>query len=168
MNNGFLRVAGIVEESIVDGDGLRFSLFLQGCKRACPGCHNKNTWDLNGGSLISIDEITERITSNPLLTGVTFSGGEPFLQAENLIALAKKIRKENLNLWCYTGNTYEEILEKNDKHEISLLDEIDVLVDGEYIEHLRDLTLKFRGSKNQRVIDLNETKKTGRIVLKYE
>lgn len=167
MSDKLLRVFGIVEESVVDGDGLRFVLFLQGCKKACPGCQNKNSWDLNGGKLMKISEILEK-TDNPLLSGVTFSGGEPFLQAENLIILAKKIKEKNLNIWCYTGNTYEEIKERNDKYETELLNYIDVLVDGDFREDLRDLALKFRGSKNQRIIDLKETKKLNRIILKYE
>lgn len=162
-----LRVSGIVEESVVDGDGLRFALFLQGCMRACPGCHNKSTWDLNGGTLMEIDEIFEKI-DNPLLSGVTFSGGEPFLQAEKLIPLAKKIHKIGLNIWCYTGNTYEEILERNDIFEMELLNNIDILVDGEFREDLRELALKFRGSRNQRIIDMVMTRNFNNIVLKYE
>ncbi len=162
-----LRVFGIVEESVVDGDGLRFVLFLQGCKRACPGCHNKASWDLNGGKLMEIGEILEKI-DNPILSGVTFSGGEPFLQAENLIILAKKIKEKNLNIWCYTGNVYEEIINRNDKYEIELLNHVDILVDGDFREDLMDLTLKFRGSGNQRIIDMNKTREFNKIILKYE
>ena len=161
-----IRIAGIVEESVVDGEGVRFAIFVQGCKRACPGCQNKNTWDLNGGKLMDIEEIVEKITDNPLLSGVTFSGGEPFLQAEPLSVLAKKIHEKNLNIWCYTGNTYEEIIENNDPTQLKLLNNIDVLVDGDFREDLRDLTLKFRGSQNQRIIDMNATKSSGKLVLK--
>lgn len=162
-----LRVYGIIEESVVDGDGLRFVLFLQGCKRACPGCQNKNSWSLTGGELMDIEEILKKI-DNPLLSGVTFSGGEPFLQAENLIPLAKKIKDKNLNIWCYTGNTYEEILKRNDSFETELLKYIDVLVDGDFREDLRDLSLKFRGSRNQRIIDMEKTREFNKVVLKYE
>lgn len=162
-----LRVSGIVEESVVDGDGLRFALFVQGCKRACPGCQNKSTWDLNGGVLMDTEEILQKI-DNPLLSGATFSGGEPFLQAKALADLAKKFRQKGLNIWCYTGDTYEAILKRNDGDEIALLNSVDVLVDGDFREDLRDLTLKFRGSKNQRIIDMNATRKRGEVVLKYE
>ena len=162
-----LRVFGIVEESVVDGDGLRFVLFLQGCKRACPGCQNKASWDLSGGKLMKIEEILEKI-DDPLISGVTFSGGEPFLQAENLTVLAKKIKEKNLNIWCYTGNSYEEIIEQGDKDEIELLNYIDVLVDGDFREDLMDLTLKFRGSRNQRIIDMVKTRESGKVILKYE
>ena len=161
-----LRVSGIVEESVVDGDGLRFALFVQGCKRACPGCQNKSTWDLNGGVLMDTEEILEKI-DDPLLSGVTFSGGEPFLQAKALAELARKIHQKGLNIWCYTGDAYEEITERGETDELALLNNVDVLVDGDFREDLRDLTLKFRGSKNQRIIDVKETEKSNTIILKY-
>ena len=159
-----IRIAGIVEESVVDGEGVRFAIFVQGCKRACPGCQNKNTWDLAGGKLMDTDDIFNKI-DNPILSGVTFSGGEPFLQAKSLSALAKKIHAKNLNIWCYTGNTYEEIIERNNHDELELLNNIDILVDGDFREDLRDLTLKFRGSSNQRIIDMNATLACGKLVL---
>lgn len=162
-----LRVSGIVEESVVDGDGLRFVIFAQGCKRACPGCQNKSTWDLLGGKLMDTEDIFAQI-NDPLLSGVTFSGGEPFLQSEAFTELAKKIHAKNLNIWCYTGNTYEEILKRNDPKELELLNNVDILVDGDFREDLRDLTLKFRGSGNQRIIDLNATRTRNKITLRYE
>ena len=139
-----LHVAGLVEDSIVDGDGFRFTIFVQGCKRCCPNCQN------------------------PLLTGVTYSGGEPFLQCAPLAELAREIHAAGLDIWSYSGYTLEELQARHDKATDDLLAEVDVLVDGVYVEELRDLTLHFRGSSNQRVIDMNATRKRGEIVLLYK
>ncbi|MCL2847627.1 MAG: anaerobic ribonucleoside-triphosphate reductase activating protein [Firmicutes bacterium] len=151
-----IRLAGIVEESIVDGDGLRFTIFVQGCPHKCIGCHNPHTHDFDAGKDYEVGELCEKIFSNPLLSGVTFSGGEPFCQPKSLIAIAQKAKEKGLNIWCYTGYTQEEILKnaKTDSDIAELLNLIDVLVDGPFIEEQKDLTLKFRGSKNQRIIQL--------------
>lgn len=156
-----IRVAGIVPESFVDGAGIRFAIFMQGCLRNCKGCHNPATHDLNGGKIFDTEEIISAIKKNPLLTGITLSGGEPFLQIAPAAKLAKTAKKLGLNVWCYTGFKLEEL--PADAEE--LLQNIDVLVDGEYVEELRDLELAFRGSKNQRVIDLKKTRKLNKIIL---
>lgn len=162
-----LRVAGVVEDSIVDGDGFRFTIFVQGCPRRCFNCQNPETQPLGGGHIETIDGLMQQIQSNPLLTGVTFSGGEPFLQCAPLARLAKKIHAAGLDLWSYSGFTLEELQDRHDQATDALLNEVDVLVDGEYVEELRDLTLHFRGSSNQRVIDMNATRQKGQIVLLY-
>ena len=145
-----IRIAGIVPESYVDGEGIRFAIFMQGCLRNCKGCHNPDTHDLNGGKIIDTSEIIDAIKKNPLLTGITLTGGEPLLQIAPALELAKTAKNLNLNVWLYTGYKFEEIPE--DAQE--LLNFVDVVVDGEFVEELRDLTLDFRGSKNQRIIYL--------------
>ena len=162
-----VRLAGIVRESIVDGPGIRFTVFCQGCPHDCPGCHNPETHDFNGGTECSIERILEEIDKNPLLSGVTFSGGEPFCQPEALFKLAEHVKKRNLSVAVYSGYTYEELMEMSRKLPAAgkLLDIADLLVDGPFIKAERDLTLQFRGSKNQRVIDLKKTKESGKIIL---
>ena len=123
---------------------------MQGCLRNCKGCQNPETHDLNGGKIIDTSEIIDAIKKNPLLTGITLTGGEPLLQIAPALELAKEAKILNLNVWLYTGYKFEEIPE--DAHE--LLNFVDVVVDGEFVEELRDLTLDFRGSKNQRIIYL--------------
>ena len=163
-----LRIAGTVEDSIVDGEGIRFTIFCQGCARRCPGCQNPETQPMTGGHAVTFDNLLKAIDKNPLLTGVTYSGGEPFEQAEALAALSLHIHEKGLNIWCYTGYTMEEITSGADKKKKALLAVVDVLVDGAYIEEERDLTLHFRGSRNQRIIDLKATHKKKDIVLLYE
>lgn len=143
-----IRIAGIVPESITDGEGIRFAIFMQGCLRKCKGCHNPSTHDLNGGKVVDTSELIEQIKSNPLLAGITLTGGEPFLQIAPAAELAKAAKNFGLNVWCYTGYKIEEL----PINAFELLEYVDVLVDGEYIESQRDLELKFRGSKNQRII----------------
>ncbi|MBQ2047358.1 MAG: anaerobic ribonucleoside-triphosphate reductase activating protein [Schwartzia sp.] len=162
-----LRIAGLVDDSIVDGEGYRFTVFTQGCPHHCEGCHNPETWDPQGGRIEDTDKILSEILQNPLLQGVTFSGGEPFAQAAPLAELAKKIHSHGLDIWSYTGYTYEKLCSSDDPAVHALLDELDVLVDGPFVLSQKDLTLEFRGSKNQRVIDMNATRKEGRVVLKY-
>ena len=151
-----LRVFGTANDSIVDGPGLRFSLFVQGCIHNCKGCHNPESHKLDGGTLQDTDEIFEQIQKNPLLDGVTFSGGEPFLQAKALSELAKKIKDTGLNLYVYTGFTYEELLSgANDENFWGeLLKYTDFLVDGKFEEDKKHYTLLFKGSENQRIIDV--------------
>ena len=154
-----IRIAGLVEESYVDGEGIRFAIFMQGCLRNCKGCHNPETHDLNGGKIIDTSEIIAKIKKNPLLTGITLTGGEPLLQIAPAVELARAAKNLGLDVWLYTGYKIEEIL--NDAQE--LLKFVDVVVDGEFIEELRDLDLKFRGSKNQRIIYLNEMLNDGAL-----
>ncbi|MBQ9365031.1 MAG: anaerobic ribonucleoside-triphosphate reductase activating protein [Schwartzia sp.] len=162
-----IRIAGVVDDSVVDGDGYRFTIFTQGCPHHCHNCHNPETWSFDGGRLDDTDEILMELMKNPLLSGVTFSGGEPFAQAAPLADMAKKIHRYGLNVWCYSGYTLEELRAMEDDGVNELLDNIDVLVDGEYRESERDLTLRFRGSRNQRVIDMRATRMKNEIVIKY-
>ncbi|SHI67987.1 anaerobic ribonucleoside-triphosphate reductase activating protein [Lutispora thermophila] len=163
----YIRIAGIIKESIVDGPGIRMVVFAQGCKHKCPGCHNPETHSFDGGTLVTVDSVLEQAKANPLLDGITFSGGEPFEQAEAFAILAQKAKKLNLDIMTYTGYTYEYILENSSKHKgwDELLDETDILVDGRYEKDKRNLLLKFRGSENQRIIDVKKSKIENRIVI---
>jgi len=165
---GYIRIAGTVDDSIVDGDGVRFTIFVQGCPRKCPGCHNPETQCFTGGKMTTVAALLAEIQKNTLLTGVTFSGGEPFCQPEPLLAIAKYCHAHSLDVWSYSGYTLEALTAKRDSVIDELLKEIDVLVDGDYRENLRDLALMFRGSSNQRIIDMNATRKQRRIVLLYD
>lgn len=153
-----MRVMNILHDSVVDGEGLRTVIFFAGCPHACPGCHNPTSWNRSNGKEMSIDEIIEEIKSNPL-TDVTFSGGEPFIQAEEVAELAKRIKTLGKNIWAYSGFTYEQIVSDPDKRK--LLSFCDVLVDGPFKQEKRDLSLSFRGSSNQRIIKLNGTEEQG-------
>lgn len=153
-----LRISGIVEESIVDGEGIRFVIFTQGCPHNCKGCHNPLTHDFNGGRIVTIDEVFSQIKENPLLSGVTFSGGEPFCQPKPLVELAKKIHQIGLNVWSYTGYTLEQLMDMGED-EKQLLHEVDFLVDGKFILEEKDLSLPFRGSRNQRILNLQKMRK---------
>ncbi|MDR1492591.1 MAG: anaerobic ribonucleoside-triphosphate reductase activating protein [Planctomycetaceae bacterium] len=153
-----IRIAGVVPESITDGPGVRFTIFTQGCPRRCPGCHNPQTHDPNGGYEIDADEILARIKNNPLLDGVTFSGGEPFLQASPLADLAQRLRELDLTVVTYTGYRYEELLAANRPDWLALLNETDILIDGPFMQEQTPATLLFRGSSNQRVIVLREVR----------
>ena len=146
-----MRVLNIIHDSIVDGEGLRTVIFFAGCSHHCKGCHNPQSWDFNGGTETIVEEIMDEIKSNPLCQGVTFSGGEPFHQADKILPLAKKLKEEGYNIWCYTGYTLEQILTYS-VLKPKLLEYIDVLVDGKFIEEQKDLTLKFKGSRNQRIL----------------
>lgn len=156
-----IRIAGIEEESFVDGEGIRFAIFFQGCLRKCFNCQNPATHDINGGKILDTKEIILQIKKNPMLTGITLTGGEPFLQILPAIELANFAKNFGLNVWCYTGYNFENL----PKNSYELLQKIDVLVDGEYIDELRDLELKFCGSKNQRIIDVQKTLAKNKIIL---
>lgn len=163
-----IRIAGVVRESIVDGPGIRFVVFCQGCPHHCEGCHNPDTHDFDGGYDCQIEKIVAAVESNPLLDGVTFSGGEPFCQPEAFYSLGIELKKRNLNLMAYSGYTYEELVSMNNEAVDKLLSILDLLVDGRYVKEERDLTLLFRGSRNQRAIDMNLTRQNNQIVLAYE
>lgn len=160
-------MAGVVRESIVDGPGLRMAVFCQGCPHGCPGCHNQETHDFAGGYDCEIEKIVQAVKADPLLDGVTFSGGEPFCQPEAFfnLALALKELRPDLNLMAYSGYTYEELTAMHSEGVDRLLAIIDYLVDGPFILAERDLTLLFRGSANQRIIDMNRTRAEGSVVL---
>ncbi len=162
-----LRIAGVVKESIVDGPGIRFVVFSQGCPHHCPGCHNAVTHDFEGGYDCSIERILAEIDANPLLDGVTFSGGEPACQPGGFLALAREIKKRGLSVIMYSGYTFEDLfsMAKMQQALAELLPLVDILIDGKYEENLRDLTLPFRGSKNQRVIDLAASLSKGSAVV---
>lgn len=162
-----LRVAGIVNDSITDGPGIRFTLFVQGCPHRCPECHNPQTHDFFAGTVMEIEEIAEKIGENPLLTGVTFSGGEPFCQAQALANLADLIAPLRLDLAAYSGYTFEKLLDlaESDSGVAALLGRIRTLVDGPYVKELRDYRQKFKGSSNQRVIDVRKSLECGRAIL---
>ena len=155
-----IRIAGLVPESFVDGDGIRFAIFMQGCLRNCEGCHNPETHALDGGRLIDTAEIVAALKKNPLLDGITLTGGEPFLQIDAAAELARSAKSLGLSVWCYTGNRFEELTADAQK----LLDNVDVLIDGEFVESLRDLELEFRGSSNQRIIDVKKSRAQNKIV----
>lgn len=158
-----IRIAGIVQDSIVDGQGIRMTIFTQGCPHHCPGCHNAHTHDPNGGREVTVAEIIEQMRSNPLLDGVTFSGGEPFEQIEAVKHIAHEAHRLRLNVWCYTGWTWEQIM--LDPRKRGLLAYIDVLVDGRFDLKQRSFELKWRGSKNQRVIAVEESLFKNQVVL---
>lgn len=150
-----IRLAGTEEESIVDGPGIRYTIFVQGCPHKCEGCHNPQTHSFDGGYITDTDSLYERIALDPLLDGVTFSGGEPFCQAAALACLAKRIKKElKLNIIVYTGYTFEYLLfHQLEKSIGELLEQTDILIDGRYVKTKRSLDLKFCGSTNQRIIN---------------
>ena len=154
-----LRVAGVIEESIVDGPGLRFVLFLQGCRTHCKGCQNPQTWDFNGGTLVSAEDVLARIQGDPLVHGITFSGGEPFEQAQALLPLAAELKRRGYHLMAFSGYTFEQLLPKPGCRE--LLSLLDLLVVGPFIEEEKSLELRFRGSRNQRILNLAASRDAG-------
>ncbi|MBQ7825093.1 MAG: anaerobic ribonucleoside-triphosphate reductase activating protein [Clostridia bacterium] len=160
-----IRLAGIVPESIVDGPGYRLAVFVQGCPHACPGCHNPKTHDFAGGYLSDTAEIIAKLGKNPLVRGVTLTGGEPMMQAAALCEVASAAKEKGMNVWCYTGFTLEALYKENQSDRMRLLSFVDVLVDGPYIAHERSLDLLYCGSKNQRLIDMRKTRETGEITL---
>ncbi len=158
-----LQLAGFKAESIVDGPGIRSTVFFQGCPHCCPGCHNPGSHDPRGGSRISIEELVRMISKNHGITGITFSGGEPFAQSSAAAALAGRIISLGLNLVVYSGYTYEKlsVLGQSDSSIRKLLKAGWLLIDGPYLKSEQDLNLSFRGSRNQRIIDLKETIREG-------
>ena len=160
-----IRLAGVVPESIVDGPGYRLAVFVQGCPHGCPGCHNPATHDVNGGYTGDTDEIIAQMGKNPLVRGVTLTGGEPMLQCAALLEVAKAAKEKGMNVWCYTGFTLEALEKENRPDRMALLEAVDVLVDGPYLAHERSIDLLYCGSRNQRLIDMRKTRVTGEICL---
>ena len=160
-----ISLSGVTGDSIVDGPGLRLTIFTQGCPHNCPGCHNPQTHDHNGRSWGETDDFIAAAAENPLLDGITLSGGDPFMQPVPCLELAKGAHKIGLNVWAYTGYTWEALWQENDPDKLALLKETDVLVDGPFLLAERSLELKFKGSRNQRTIDVKKSLEKGEIVL---
>lgn len=160
-----IRLAGIVEESIVDGPGYRMAVFVQGCPHECPGCHNPKTHDPAGGYLADTDAIIAKLGKNPLVRGVTLTGGEPMMQAAALCEIAAAAQAKGMSVWCYTGYTLEALAKERNDDRMRLLGLVDVLVDGPYIARERSLDLLYCGSRNQRLIDMCRTRETGALCL---
>lgn len=154
-----VRISGLINDSIVDGPGIRLTIFTQGCPHHCEGCHNPQTHDFNGGEDVTLESLLEKIRSNPLLDGVTFSGGEPFCQAKQLYELGLEVKKAGMNVVTYTGYTYEYLTEHTDAENYygELLSVTDYLVDGPFVLSKRDILLKFKGSSNQRIINVKKS-----------
>ncbi|MEE0776412.1 MAG: anaerobic ribonucleoside-triphosphate reductase activating protein [Bacillota bacterium] len=162
-----IQIAELVNDSIVDGKGLRLSIYVQGCSHHCKGCHNPQTHDPRGGKTMAIEEIWALAQKNPLIDGLTFSGGEPMEQPIPLIALARKAKDAGMGIWCYTGYTWEELVNSDDDRK-ELLGLVDVLVEGPFKLEERTLSMAFKGSKNQRIIDVPQSLAKGKIVLFME
>lgn len=160
-----ISLSGVTGDSIVDGPGLRLTIFTQGCPHHCPGCHNPQTHDPKGGSWADTDDILAAAAENPLLDGITLSGGDPFLQPVECLALAEGAHRLGLNVWTYTGYTWEALWQENDPARLALLKETDVLVDGPFLLAERSLELRFCGSRNQRLIDVKKSLETGEVML---
>lgn len=167
MKDNEIRLAGIAYESLVNGPGIRRVLFSQGCKHNCNGCFNKETHSFCDGKIQDMDEIINSIKSNPILRGVTFSGGDPFEQADKFAYIAKELKDTKLDIWCYTGYTFEYILKHKDENKgwSNLISYIDVLVDGKFEEDKKIEGLKFKGSTNQRIIDVQKSLKTKKVCI---
>lgn len=159
-----IRIAGTVNDSVVDGPGIRFVVFTQGCKHNCKGCHNPDTHDINGGYTVDIEDLLKKMFSNPLCDGITVSGGEPFLQINEVAEMCKKTKENGLNVIVYTGFTWEELIKNNEN--MKIINFVDFLIDGKFIEELKSLDIKFRGSKNQRIIDVKKSLEMGKCVEK--
>ena len=157
-----IRIFGIVNDSIVDGPGFRLAIFTQGCPHNCEGCHNPESHAFDGGRLMTTDEIIEKMRANPLLDGITLTGGDPFCQPLPCIELARAAHAAGLNVWAYSGWTFEEIYADSDMR--ALLENVDVLVDGPYVARLRTLEKRFMGSQNQRAIDVKKSLEEGRAI----
>lgn len=160
-----MRIANTISDSIVDGPGLRLTVFTQGCPHGCPGCHNPDTHDPAGGREVSLEELESLLDRNPLLTGLTLSGGDPFEQAEACAELAARARARGLNVWTYTGYTYEQLTGAAHPDWEALLAQTDVLVDGPFVLSLKSYGARFRGSTNQRLVDVPASRRAGQAVL---
>lgn len=158
-----LSILDIVEDTTVDGPGFRTTIYCAGCPNHCPGCHNPQSWDINNGHEVDIEEILEVVLADPF-ADVTFSGGDPMFQPEGFTELARAIKEQSSkNIWCYTGYLFEQII--GNPAQRALLEQVDVLVDGRFIEALRDEQLRFRGSSNQRIIDVKRSLEEGKAVV---
>jgi len=168
----YIKLASdIQEDSIVDGEGIRTVIWTQGCSHNCPECHNPETHDFNGGTSVLLEELKQKLDTLEFQDGITFSGGDPMFQAKACAEVAKHAKEIGLNVWCYTGFTFEQLLELANKNKsiLEFLENIDVLIDGKFDNTLKSYDLKYRGSKNQRIIDvkLSLEKKTACVIEKY-
>lgn len=161
-----MRIYGLVQDSIVDGPGFRFSCFVQGCPHRCPGCHNPDSHDPGGGREMAVEEVAAQLLGNPMTDGLTLSGGEPFAQAEDCLALARAAHAHGLNVWSYSGWTFEHLRDRGSEAQRALLAELDVLVDGPFLLEERTLALPWRGSRNQRVVDVRRSLETGTVAVR--
>lgn len=160
-----MQIYGLVQDSIVDGPGFRFSCFVQGCPHNCPGCHNPDSHDPDGGREMTVEEVAAELLKNPLTDGLTLSGGEPFAQPEACLELAKIAHAHGLNVWSYSGWTFEYLRDQGTAAQQALLRELDVLVDGPFVLEQRTLALPWRGSRNQRVVNVPESLAAGETVV---
>ena len=158
-----LDLSGIVSDSIVDGPGIRTTIFCQGCPHHCPGCHNPETWDFGCGTQVPVEDLVEVVRSNPLCRGVTFSGGEPFAQAAGFAKLARLLKEKGYEVASYSGYTFEELLSGSDDQK-ELLSSIDILIDGPFLMAEKSLEIAFRGSRNQRILDVKKSLAEGMAV----
>lgn len=164
LNTQLIRISGTTPESIVDGEGIRYVIFTQGCPHHCSGCHNPSTHSFDDGKLVSISELIADIRKNKnYIDGITLSGGEPFCQSDQCRIIAKEAHEMGLSVWCYTGYLFEDLYGRADE----LLSHIDILVDGPFVLEERSLDLEFRGSRNQRIIDVQTSLEKGVTTLKY-
>ncbi|MNH66475.1 Pyruvate formate-lyase 1-activating enzyme [compost metagenome] len=165
-----MNISGYIKESIVDGEGVRAVIFFSGCSHGCPGCHSPQTHDRNSGEPFTLErqlKIIEEIKNNPLLSGVTLSGGDPFFSAYEVLKFVKLLRTEipNINVWAYTGFTYEQLTRNKMNIANKLLCECNVLVDGKFDISKRDTTLRFKGSSNQRIIDVQKSLTENNLII---
>ena len=168
MKKGFVRLAvkDIQSDSIVDGEGIRSVVWFQGCSHHCKECQNPETWDFNGGYEVSLDDVKKQIRELEYQKGVTFSGGDPMMQIEALAELTKYVHECNMDVWVYTGYTFEELMKLAEKNPVYIdaLNNIDALVDGRFVLELKSFDVKCRGSSNQRILDVKKSLKAGKPV----
>ena len=158
-----LNLSGLVQDSIVDGPGIRTTIFSQGCPHHCPGCHNPETWDFGCGTDMEVERLVDIVRSNPLCRGVTFSGGEPFAQSEGFAKLARLLKEKGYEVASYTGYTFEELLTGSEEQK-QLLQTLDILIDGPFLQAEKSLEIAFRGSRNQRILDVPKSLAAGEAV----
>lgn len=161
-----LQIGGFLHNSLVNGDGIRAVVFVSGCMHNCVGCHNEVMQDFDYGDSVSIDDIMVKIVSNmPIIKGITLSGGEPFESTMGLLKISERVKDLGLNIWCYSGYTYDEIINSRDKDKLRMLNCIDVLIDGKFDGELIEGASKYTGSSNQRVIDVQKSLLEDKIIL---
>lgn len=167
LNKMKIRLAGEIQsDSIVDGEGIRTVIWTQGCPHHCPGCHNPETHCFDKGMLVEVEEVKEKIKQIPMQDGITLSGGDPLCQPEACAEIAEFAKEYKLNVWCYTGYTFEQLQTLKEKNVAiqKLLENIDVLVDGKFVQEVKSLNLYFRGSRNQRILDMKESLKENKPI----